>query len=228
MSIQFEVPVFNTESALLASRAGADRLELCSSFAEGGETPGAGMLSYLKQKVNIPVFVMIRPRGGNFVYSSDEIEVMACEIHALSEAGADGFVFGILDANNRIFREACRELIQVSGNKPCTFHRAFDACRNAEEALETVIESGFRRVLTSGMRANIDEGLDTVIKLLNLAGNRIIVLPGGGLKPEHLPPLMETGMLSEIHASCKAWDREKEIPVFDPSVYYKFRSELDR
>ncbi|MDX1590392.1 MAG: copper homeostasis protein CutC [Balneolaceae bacterium] len=228
MPITFEAPVFNVKSALKAADAGVDRLELCSSFAEGGETPGAGMLSWIKSRVSIPVFAMIRPRGGDYAYSSDEIKVMGEEMEKLGNAGADGFVFGILNSDNRIHVAACRELVEQAGDKPCTFHRAFDACKDPEVSLEQIIECGFKRVLTSGLKESIDEGLDEVIRLLIHANSRIVILPGGGLKPEHLPTLMETGYLQEVHASCKRWNNGSKIPIFEPGLFLKFRRQMNR
>lgn len=228
MSILFETPVFNVESALEAAEAGVDRLELCSSFSEGGETPGVGMLAWVKSRVSIPVNVMIRPRGGNFVFTSEEIEVMGREMDQLRKAGADGFVFGILDRKNRIQKSACRELVNRAGNIPCTFHRAFDYCSDPEQSLADIIECGFKRVLTSGNRENMDEGLGNVIRLIERAGNLIIILPGGGLKPKHIPSLMETGLLKEVHSSCKKWDKEKEAPMFDPKIFIKFLRMMNR
>lgn len=227
MFILFEAPVFNTESALKAAGTGVDRLELCSGFSEGGETPGVGMLTWLRQKVSVPVFVMIRPRGGNFIYSSDEIEVMDREIDLLSKAGANGFVFGILNQDNTVNTDACRELIGAAGGKPCTFHRAFDSCRNPDEGLKSIIGCGFKRILTSGMEDNVSEGLETIISLLETAGKRIIILPGGGLKPEHLDSLMNTGLLQEIHASCKSWSMQDEMPLFDAVIFNKFQKRLN-
>ena len=222
MSTLFEAPVFNVESALKAAKSGVDRLELCSSFHSGGETPGAGMFTRIKEKVNIPVFAMIRPRGGDFVYSPGEIDVMAEEIEIMKNAGADGFVFGILDDKNSIHQTACSELVKRAGDKPCTFHRAFDHCKDPDQSLEQIIDCGFKRILTSGMKENMDEGLDTVVRLLSKAAGRIIILPGGGLKPEHLPFLIKTGQLREIHSSCKKWNSDKLIPVFDPEIFEEF------
>lgn len=243
--IHFEAPVFTAEAAIQAARAGVDRLELCSSYAEGGETPGAGMLSWLKRKVAIPVFVMIRPRGGDFVYTPDEFEVMAEEIRHLDAAGADGFVFGALLPDGTVNTEACRDLVQAAAGKPCTFHRAFDLSRNPDESLEAIIGCGFRRILTSGMKNSAGEGLRLIIRMLELAGDRIIVMPGGGLKPEHVRTLKKTGLLKEIHASCKKI-RESEVNFknsrvqlhsndggaggvlsFCDEVYHRFRQVLD-
>lgn len=203
MKILLECPVFNVEAALKAATYGADRLELCSSFAEGGETPGAGMLRYLKGRIGIPVFVMIRPRGGDFVYSDDEIDVMAEEIRLFKSLGADGFVFGILNEQGNVNRIACKKLVGSAEGLPCTFHRAFDVCSDPEEALEEIISCGFKRVLTSGGKSSVKEGLPVIKKLLVQAGERITIMPGGGMEPELIPPLRETDRLREIHASCK-------------------------
>lgn len=208
-NILLELPVFSAEAALLAAEYGADRLELCSSVAEGGETPGPGLFTFLKQKLTIPIFVMIRPRGGDFVYSEDEIGVMMAEIRIFSSLGADGFVFGVLTPDGDVDKEACKRLVQQAGSKPCTFHRAIDACKNIDQALEDVIECGFERVLTSGGKNSVGEGVDVIIQLLKQSGDRIIVMPGGGMKPELVEPLRKSGFLKEIHAGCKKLRRSE-------------------
>ena len=114
--ILLEAPVFTVEAAIKAAEYGIDRLELCSDFGEGGETPSAGMLAFLKEKVDVPIFVMLRPRGGDFVYSSEELYVMKKDIAILKNLGADGFVFGVLDQNGQVDREACKYLINVAGD----------------------------------------------------------------------------------------------------------------
>lgn len=201
--IILETPVFTVEAALKAAQYGADRLELCSSFYEGGETPGAGFLSFLKEKIDIPVFVMIRPRGGDFVYTEDEVEVMKREIKQFSNFGADGFVFGCLNPDGTVNDNECKSLIETAEGKSCTFHRAFDVCSNQEMALEKIVECGFSRILTSGGKNSVTEGLSQIIRLLNQAGDRIIIMPGGGMNPGLVAPLRKTGYLKEIHASCK-------------------------
>lgn len=207
MKILLETPVFTLEAALKADKLGVSRIELCSSFDEGGETPGAGMLAYIKEKTNIPVFVMIRPRGGDFIYSPEEIEVMLNEINILGSQGADGFVFGILKNDGTVHEKACKNLVQTAGNKPCTFHRAFDVCSSQEEALEQIIDCGFSRILTSGAKKSVGEGMDQIKKIMNRAGERIIIMPGGGMKPELVQPLAKTGYLREVHASCKSFKK---------------------
>ncbi|TVQ65201.1 MAG: copper homeostasis protein CutC [Balneolaceae bacterium] len=199
-----EVPVFTAEGALIATKEGADRLELCSSFAEGGETPGAGLLSSLKQKVDIPIFPMIRPRGGDFVYSSFELDVMQEEIRILSSHGADGFVFGVLNEDGTVYEDACRRLVEAAADKPCTFHRAFDQTRDPHQAMETIIRCGFKRILTSGTKQSVGEGIDILNALMERAADRIIIMPGGGMKPDYIKVLGRNGWLKEVHASCKS------------------------
>ncbi|AFL82719.1 uncharacterized protein involved in copper resistance [Belliella baltica DSM 15883] len=209
--ILLEVPVFTIEAALLANRFGVDRLELCSDFGEGGVTPSVGALAFLKEKMKTPIFVMIRPRGGDFVYTEEEIEVMRRDIQILSSYGADGFVFGVLDEKGNIDKRACEVLIKESRGKPCTFHRAFDVCSNPFMALEEIIDCGFKRILTSGMRNSVSEGLKIISELLKLAQDRIIVMPGGGLKPSDVEKLKPSKRLLEVHASCKSYRNSKSI-----------------
>lgn len=201
--ILLEAPVFNLQAAMEAAKFGIDRLELCSNFPEGGETPSAGMLRFLKSEVDIPIFVMIRPRGGDFVYSQKEQIVMKQDIQLLTELGADGFVFGILDEKGKVDLSACEFLLRAAGEKPCTFHRAFDASSDLEDSLEQIIDLGFQRILTSGGKNSLTEGLPVILNLLEKAQDRIIIMPGGGTKAEHVPILRKSGYLKEVHASCK-------------------------
>ena len=198
-----EAPVFNLQASLEAAQLGIDRLELCANFPEGGETPSAGMLRFLKREIDIPIFVMISPRGGNFVYSPKELLVMKQDIQLLGDLGADGFVFGALDAQGSVNESACESLLRAAESKPCTFHLAFDASADLTGSLEKIIQLGFHRVLTSGGENSIEEGLPQVMALLEQAKERIIILPGGGLKVTHVSRLKESGYLKEVHASCK-------------------------
>lgn len=203
--IVFEAPVFNLEAALEAAEFGIDRLELCANFPEGGETPSAGMVKFLKAEIDIPVFVMIRPRGGDFSYSQKELMVMKRDIELLGEQGADGFVFGILDHQGKVNADACQTLMRSASGKPCTFHRAFDASIDLHDSLEKIIGCGFERILTSGGKNTATEGLDNLLELMGKAKDRISIMPGGGTKPEHVAILKKSGYLREIHASCKTW-----------------------
>lgn len=215
--VKLEVPVYTVEAALLAAKHGADRLELCADVGEGGTTPSVGLLTYLKERVSIPIFVMIRPRGGDFCYSPEEVTVMEQDIRLMGAAGADGFVFGALHKDGSVNADECRRLIAVAQDRPCTFHRAIDVASDLMVALRTVIACGFRRVLTSGARNSVDEGLGNLLEMLETAGDAITVMPGGGTRPEHLPELAKTGYLREIHSSCKAY-RNADSAYVSPHV----------
>lgn len=200
-----EAPVFTIDAALHAARFGVHRLELCSDFSEGGETPSVGALAFLKQRLEIPIFVMIRPRGGDFVYTEAELEVMERDIQILSGYGADGFVFGVLDAEGKVDSQACERLIKSATGKPCTFHRAFDVCADPREGMEVIISCGFQRILTSGGENSVDEGFDNILEYFDWAKDRVIIMPGGGLKPSHVSALKNHFSIKEVHVSCKSY-----------------------
>jgi copper homeostasis protein len=201
--ILLEAPVFSLEAAMQAASFGVDRLELCSNFPEGGETPSAGMLKILKSELDLPIFAMIRPRGGDFAYSQKELMVMKRDIEILGELGADGFVFGVLDYQGTVNVDACESLMRSAGGKPCTFHRAFDASSNLMEALDAIISCKFQRILTSGGKNSVSEGIPMLLELIEKAKDRISIMPGGGTRPEHVTVLNQNGFLKEIHASCR-------------------------
>lgn len=198
-----EVPVFNIESAVACARWGVNRLELCADLHAGGTTPTSAFFSLVKRQTNLPAFVMLRPRGGDFFYTQNEKEQLEKELFHFKKLGADGLVFGALNDKNQIDTDFCKLLIKQAVDIPCTFHRAFDLVTNQAETLEQLIELGFSRVLTSGGAPDVSSGLPQIIKLMRQAQNRIIVMPGGGLKKAHLPVLHQTGYLKEVHAGCK-------------------------
>lgn len=162
-----EVCVDSVESAVNAERGGAGRIELCSGLLEGGTTPSMGLLQIVKQSVQIPVFVMIRPRGGDFLYSDREIEVMKADIQLAKLYGADGLVFGALTEDGQIDKELCMSLIALCRPLPVTFHRAFDMVHDPMAALETLLTLGFERVLTSGCDSSALEGLPLIKRLID-------------------------------------------------------------
>lgn len=215
--VLIEAPVFTIEAAMLAAEFGIDRLELCSDFAEGGETPSVGALAFLKEKLDIPIFVMIRPRGGDFIYSPEELYVMKKDIAILKSLGADGFVFGILKPDGHVDKESCKYLLKAAEDLPCTFHRAFDICKDKEKALEDIIDCGFKRILTSGGENDVGNGIFNILHWMDLVKDKIIIMPGGGLKPEHMPLLNSNVNLKEIHASCKSF-RPSETEYRHPAV----------
>lgn len=229
--ISLEIPVFSADDAVTAARSGADRLELCASYSEGGLTPGAGLLNVIKQQVTIPVFVMLRPVGGHFYYSGLDLEVMAEELKVLKSSGADGFVFGILKSDRTVNMEACEKLINLAGELPCTFHRAFDEVSEPFNALRKIKELGFKRILTSGQQPGVEQGIELLNDLLNRAGDDIIIMPGGGMKPELIKPLNKNGRLKEIHSSCRK-PGEPEKPsiqkrsLIDESLVAQFKKAI--
>ncbi len=204
-SIIIETPVYTVEAALRAAASGVDRLELCADVAEGGVTPSAGTMAFLKEAIGIPVFAMIRPRGGEFVYTPEELEVMKRDIGILQSLGADGFVFGALTTDGAVDAPSCRELIAAARGLPCTFHRAFDVAADQATAIETIVDLGFRRILTSGAANRASEGLDAIMRSVEQAGDRIIVMPGGGLEARDVRRLLRQCTLTEVHAGCRGY-----------------------
>ena len=198
-----EVCVDCVESAVNAERGNASRIELCANLSQGGTTPSLGLLKVVKQQVQIPVFVMIRPRGGDFLYSKQELLVMKEDVQAAKEAGADGFVFGILRANGSVDGENCGELVTLAKPLPVTFHRAFDVTSNVEEALQSLIGLGFSRVLTSGQAPTAVQGLPLLKKLVAQAAGRIVVMPGAGISEENLERILTESGAREFHGSAR-------------------------
>jgi copper homeostasis protein len=199
-----EISVESVEAALAAERGGADRLELCANLREGGTTPPAELLRSVRERVRLPIFAMIRPRGGNFLYSDGEFAAMREAIRAARESGADGFVLGLLDAQGRVDVERTRELVERASPLPVTFHRAFDASVNSKEALDDVIETGAARVLTSGGKPTAPEAFSVLGELVRSAGERIVVMPGSGLHAGNIgEAVAETGA-REFHAGLSS------------------------
>ncbi|XP_006231589.1 copper homeostasis protein cutC homolog isoform X1 [Rattus norvegicus] len=187
-----EVCVDSVESAVNAERGGADRIELCSGLLEGGTTPSMGVLQVVKQSVQIPVFVMIRPRGGDFLYSDREVEVMKADIRLAKLYGADGLVFGALTEDGHIDQELCLSLV------------AFDMVQDPMAALETLLTLGFERVLTSGCDSSALEGLPLIKQLTDQAKGRIVVMPGGGITVKNLQRILEGSGATEFHCSARS------------------------
>ncbi|CAI5654083.1 copper homeostasis protein cutC homolog isoform X2 [Oreochromis aureus] len=190
-----EVCVDSVESAVNAERGGAGRLELCSSLLEGGLTPSLGLLHVVKQYVKIPIYVMIRPRGGDFLYSDLEVEVMRKDIELMKSQGADGLVLGALTEDGRVDAELCMELLAAARPLPVTFHRV---------ALEALISLGFERVLTSGCDSSALEGLPLIKRLVDQAKGRIIIMPGGGITERNLQRILEGSGAQEFHCSARS------------------------
>src|SRR5216110_2323090 len=197
--ILVEACVDSIESALAAARGGAHRLELCANLIEGGTTPSAGTLAVCRARLDIPIFVLIRPRGGDFLYSAAELAVMLEDIRRAEQAGAQGVVTGVLRADGEIDADRTGELIAAARPLHVTFHRAFDVCRDASRALETLVALGVERVLTSGQAATAPEGADGIARLVQQAAGRIAILPGGGVTEGNVAALVRATGVTEVH-----------------------------
>lgn len=197
-----EVVVYNMESALRAQEGGADRIELCDSPADGGTTPSFGIIEAVRQQVNLDVFVMIRPRGGDFHYSNYEFHCMKRDIDQCQKLSVDGVVFGILLTNGTLDKKRCKELIDRARPLKVTCHRAFDMTRDPLEALEDCIEVGFDRILTSGQQATADKGADLIGELIKQARGRIVIMPGSGVNEQTVQGIVLKTKANEIHFSA--------------------------
>lgn len=184
MTAHLEIACFNAESIKIAQQSGADRIEFCAGYSLGGITPDFDILSEIKPEITIPVFVMIRPRGGNFVYDDVEFAQMKSDIKKF-KAIADGFVFGILTSDSKIDTARNSELVQAA-NRPCTFHRAFDEVSDPDLALEEIIACGFQNILTSGGKGNAVDNIENLTELIRKASGRITIMPGGGIRENNI------------------------------------------
>jgi copper homeostasis protein len=204
-----EIVVYNIESALNAQEGGADRIELCDNPSEGGTTPSFGMIEQVRNHVAIQVFVMIRPRGGDFCYTDLEVEAMKRDIEVCKQLKVDGVVFGILDQDGRIDKARCKELIEFARPLGVTCHRAFDMTRDAYEALEDCIDAGFDRILTSGRQPSAPEGSELIRELVKHGGKQIVIMPGSGINEQNVKELIEVTGVTEIHFSAKKFIQRK-------------------
>jgi len=204
-----EVCVDCIESAVYALRGGAKRIELCSALSEGGLTPSIGLLRTIRAQIVAPIFCMIRPRDGDFLYSDLELTIMEEDIQALLKEGANGLVFGCLTKDGQVDEPACSRLISTAKkSKPeveLTFHRAIDLSRDLFESAKAIHKLGFKRILTSGGKQTAEEGKDVIRDLISSYGDSsdLIVFPGGGINPDNLGDLLEHTNAFEFHASAR-------------------------
>lgn len=212
-SIVVEACVDSVASALAAERGGASRVELCDALFDGGTTPSAGMIAACKEAVSIPVFVMIRPRGGGFVFSDEERDVMRRDIGIARELGADGVVIGGLLPNGEVDLALVRMLVAAAHGLPVTFHRAFDLTPDLEASLESLAGAGVRRILTAGGAATAAEGAPTLATLVRRAGSRIVVMAGGGVREENVRQLLSTSGVREVHVRLTRLTRGAAQPA---------------
>lgn len=193
-SAKVEICAFSLESCITAQQAGANRVELCGGLYEGGTTPSAGLISLVKKSVELELFVMIRPRGGDFLYSNTERKVMVEDIKMVKKLGADGIVLGILKKNGEVDLEATKEMVELAYPLKTVFHRAIDVTPDPIAALELIIESGCVRVLTSGQHNKAIDGINIISALVEAAQNRIEIMAGAGVNAENASYFLEKGV----------------------------------
>ncbi len=199
---KLEIACFTLESALIAAKSEADRIELCADASTGGITPTIEDIKTLRTKTNKEIMVMIRPRGGDFYYSTEEFEQMKAEITYIKSCNIDGFVFGILTKEHEIDIDRNKELIELAHPFPCTFHRAFDRTSNESISLEKIIELSFKTILTSGLQNNVNKGKQILKKLVEQANSRITVMPGGGLRSNNIDEINRSTNATYFHSSA--------------------------
>ncbi len=202
--VVLEICADSVESALAAERGGAHRIELCSNLLEGGVTPSAGLISTVRSKISIGLYVMIRPRGGDFCYSADEFETMEQDAVTARQLGADGIVFGILREDGKVDVPRTRHLAEIARPLKSTFHRAFDMSRDLGMSLDDIMEAGVDRVLTSGGEQKVVDGIPAVAELVRAGKKRITIMAGGGITESNVRQVISATGVREIHASVRA------------------------
>jgi copper homeostasis protein len=215
-----EISVESVGAALAAERGGADRIELCANLSVGGVTPSAELMSAVRKELRIPIFAMIRPRPGDFVYSAAEFEVMKKQIDLAKKLGMNGVVLGILDSKHNIDVARTRDLVELARPLPNTFHRAFDECGDLLQALEGVIRTGAARILTSGDAPRALEGAEMLASLVAAAQNRIVIVPGAGINASNITEMVEKTHAREFHSGLGSM-----LP-YGSRDYKKFEAEV--
>lgn len=201
--ILLEVCVDTVDGALAAERAGADRVELCSALELGGLTPGPGTLAEARERLEIPLVVLVRPRRGDFLYSPADLAAAWRDVEAARAAGADGVALGLLDQQGDLDRERTAALVELARPMTVTFHRAFDLARDRERTLEQLVELGLERVLTAGGASDVETGREALTRLVDRAAGRIAVMAGGGVQPATVAHLVAETGVPEVHLSAR-------------------------
>ncbi|MBS1756284.1 MAG: copper homeostasis protein CutC [Bacteroidetes bacterium] len=203
MIYKLEVVAFDIESCRAIERSGAHRIELCDNPAEGGTTASYGFIEMARKLTSIDLFPIIRPRGGDFLYSDDEFEIMKSDVKVCKDLGCDGIVIGILNKDGSIDKKRCSQLVNLAYPLGVTFHRAFDRVNHAAEALEDVIDIGCERILTSGLYQNASDGLKNLTDLVSQADGRIIIMPGSGIRSNNIEAIAKATKATQFHSSAR-------------------------
>lgn len=209
MNFKLEVIAFNIESCELAQKSGANRIELCDNPGEGGTTPSIGMIKAARKKVNIDLFPIIRPRGGDFLYNDDEFDIMKEDILQCKKIGCDGVVIGLLNADGTVDKTRTSQLVNLAYPMSVTFHRAFDRAIDPFKAMEDIIDCGCERILTSGQQPNASDGIELIAALVKQADERIIIMPGSGLRSDNISSIARQSGAVEFHSSARTTSNSK-------------------
>ena len=235
-----EVIGFNIQSCQIAQDAGADRIELCDNPGEGGTTPSYGFIKAARKILQLQLYPIIRPRGGDFLYSAEEFDIMKTDIAICKELGCDGVVLGMLNKEGSIDKKRCSQLVALAYPMGVTFHRAFERCANPFEALEDIIEIGFERILTSGQQPTALEGAHFINELIRQADDRIIIMPGSGVRSTNLAEIAQKTGATEFHSSARIWiasameffnhemQEELQTVITDAEEVRKLREAIDQ
>ncbi len=202
-NFELEVIGFDLASCLIAEQQGADRIELCANPQEGGTTQSRGTIAVAREHTSIQLFPIIRPRGGDFLYSDLEFKAMADDIDVCRDLGCDGVVIGMLRADGTVDVDRCAELIRHAGPMQVTFHRAFDRVRDPMASLEVIIDLGCARILTSGLKPDVESGKDMLRTLVEAAGDRITIMPGSGVRSTNIAELAKHTGARAFHSSAR-------------------------
>jgi copper homeostasis protein len=198
-----EICCFNLQSAIIAQRAGAQRVELCADAAVGGTTQSLGVIKIAREKLQIQLYPIIRPRGGDFLFNEEELEIMMNDVLLCKQIGCDGLVIGMLNEDGTIDKKSCGQLVQLAYPLGVTFHRAFDRATDPLQALEDIIEIGCERILTSGQQPTAMEGAELIAQLIQQADDRIIIMPGSGIRSANIIELAQKTKAEEFHSSAR-------------------------
>lgn len=215
-----EISVETLEGAVAGERGGADRIELCGNLSVGGVTPGAKYLCTVQAKLRIPIFSMVRPRAGDFVYSINEFAEMKRSIATAKDSGVNGVVLGVLTKDCRVDVARTRELVEIAKPLPVTYHRAFDEAVDLLQALEDVIQTGAKRILTSGGAKGAPEGAAMLAKLIEAAGEQIVIVPGAGINSLNIGYIAQQTRAREFHSGLSS-----ALP-YGSSDHEKFETEV--
>ena len=209
MKYTIEIATSDFATTQSAVNGGADRIELCTNLAEGGTTPSYGTIKQCRESFSVSLYPIIRPRGGDFLYTDDEFEIMLHDVKLCKQLGCDGMVIGLLNKDGTIDIKRTSVLIETAYPLGVTFHRAFDRCKDPFTALEQLIEIGCERILTSGQKPSVVDGVDLVAELNKKAADRIIIMPGSGVRKENIKMLAAKTGCTEFHSSLRGKEKTK-------------------